>query len=119
MVIAKRFEASLGNILYELNPIARRIVGKIGSARVPRAPMHGARKLLCRFSRLPTEPVTLKKREMRLLLGVAEDSDDIRKRALAASLVPDDCDKVGVELEADAVEPLLVERAARCLSQLD
>jgi hypothetical protein len=58
------------------------------------------------IARLAAKAVSLEKLKMLALLGITEQSNNIREGAFAAPLVADNGDEVGVELNVAAVKPV-------------
>lgn len=75
--------------------------------------------MACGFAGLTPKAILLQEAEVLGLLGVAERRDDIRQSALAASLVPNDGDKIGIQRDVTAVQPPPDTGLVPCFADLD
>ena len=107
MFVAQFLEVSLGNIANKFNFVRGRVVIQVLVLTAGVMPNQCSNIMLCRYSRLSPKAVSLEECEMIVLTRMTEESNDICKCALSASLVPDDGDKICVQWNGASIQPLL------------
>src|SRR5690606_4672405 len=119
MLVAQLLEVALWNVANKLCLLFgwKFIEGASFGTLV--APGQRPGEVFCGFASLPQEAVPPEKAEVLRLSGIAESRDDIGQCTLPASLIPDDGNKVGVQRDVAAVEPLPYAGLVTCLGDFN